>query len=185
MVDVYTQETLPGGPWRTYRPRTRVTAVRMPGPFELIAADGTTTPVQDGWIVLDDDVATGVEAGDFAEQYEAADPTGSAAGAQVADLEAAFRATTATGPVAAQLRDQLHAAVDSIRAQMDARLATREALRVIATKANADITARDTKDVARYAIDTIGADLDLSRSVVALARLAGLALDSADTGSTT
>lgn len=64
---------------------------------------------------------------------------------------------------------------EEARASIDALLALREEARVIAGKANADVTARDTKDVARALRDAI-------KPVIALARLVGNSVESIDTG---
>lgn len=66
---------LPGGPWRQYRSRKKVDAVRVTGPFLVRRADGMLLEQADRWVTIDS--ATGAIAltspETFAATYEVAE----------------------------------------------------------------------------------------------------------------
>lgn len=68
----FSRDSLPTGPWRVYRSRTRVHARRVPGAFMWRRRDDTIVNVEDGWVLEHADGSIEVlEAGQFAATYEA------------------------------------------------------------------------------------------------------------------
>ncbi len=69
---IFDRTNLPGGPWRAYRPRTRLAAVRVAGTFSIAHADGTVTTHADSWVSINPltDAIEAHAADEFAAKYE-------------------------------------------------------------------------------------------------------------------
>lgn len=69
---IFDRVHLPGGPWRVYRNRQTVDAVRVRGDFLTRRADGALVERSDAWLTLD--LVTGdpkiLSAEEFAATYE-------------------------------------------------------------------------------------------------------------------
>lgn len=69
---IFDKVHLPGGPWRTYRARQTVDAVRVRGDFLVRRADGALVERSDSWLTID--LVTGdpkiLTPSEFANSYE-------------------------------------------------------------------------------------------------------------------